>query len=447
MVSHVPARTLDENELSRIAAEAYLYFYPLVLMETTRRVATNSPYSTTSPRGPMGTLVHSRAYPSAQFKTVVRPNFDTLYSSAWLDVSAEPYVVSLPRVDERFFMFPLYDMWTEIFASPGTRTSGNDALCFAICARDWRGELPEGVSRIDAPTPVVWIIGRLETRGEHDYAAVHELQDQMLITPLSRWPHFEPSHFVRDESIDMKTPPMFQVERLDAREFFLLASSLATIHPPHTTDWSMLARLARTGLTVGAPFDLDECDEVTRSAYQGAPAAAREIMRRRFSTIAPLVNGWSCVPDMGVWGNSYLKRAMIAKTGLGANPQEESIYPNLQRDRAGNPLHGASRYLVHFEPDQLPPVDGFWSVTVYDEHGYQVANELDRFALGDRDELDYGPDGSLTILLSHQPSLEYSAHNWLPVPEAPFALTMRLYLPRDAALYGSWHPPAVDRLS
>lgn len=446
-MSHVHTRTLDEEELARIAAEAYLYFYPLVLMEITRRVSTNSPYSTTSPRGPMGTLVHSRAYPSAQFKTVVRPNFDTLYSSAWIDVSTEPYVVSLPRVDERFFMFPLYDMWTEIFASPGTRTSGDEAVRFAVCARDWRGELPEGVTRIDAPTPVVWIIGRLETRGEHDYAAVHELQNQMLLTPLSHWPHVEVADFVKDDSIDMKTPPMFQVERMDAREFFLLASTLVTTHPPHTTDWSMLARLARTGFALGAPFDIDQCDEATRRAYENAPTAAREIMRRRFSTIAPLVNGWSSVPDMGVWGNSYSKRAMIARTGLGANPQEESIYPNLQRDSTGQPLHGSSSYLLRFEADQLPPADAFWSITVYDEHGYQVANELDRFALGDRDELDYGLDGSLQILLSHQPSIEYSTRNWLPVPEAPFALTMRLYLPSDAALYGSWRAPAVDRLS
>lgn len=445
-MSHELARPVREDDLTRIAAEAYVYFYPLVLMELTRRVSTNAPYSTTSPRGPMGTLVHSRAYPSARFKTVVRPNFDTLYSSAWLDVSDEPYVVSLPAVDDRFFMFPLYDMWTEIFASPGTRTHGPRALSFAICAGDWRGDLPPGVERINAPTPVVWIIGRLETRGVDDYPAVHELQDQMLVTPLSNWPRFEVPAFVKDERVDMTTPPMFQVDTMSARDFFVLASELVAVNPPHPTDWSMLARMARTGLQIGEPFDLDRCDESTRHAYEQAPSTARQMMHRRFSTIAPLVNGWSSISDMGVWGNSYLKRAMIARSGLGANPPEESLYPNLQRDDTNQPLHGSSSYLVRFEPDQLPPVDAFWSITVYDEHGYQVANELDRFALGDRDALEYDQDGSLEIVLSHEPPRVHSMRNWLPVPEAPFALTMRLYLPGDAALHGAWRAPLVRRL-
>ncbi len=437
---------LEAKELQRIATEAYVYFYPLVLMEITRRVSTNSPYSTTSPRGPMGSLVHSRAFPPATFKTVVRPNFDTLYSSAWLDVSSEPYVISLPAVDDRFFMFPLYDMWTEIFASPGTRTHGTGALDFVLCSSDWRGEVPVGLERITAPTPVVWIIGRLETRGVDDYANVHEVQNQMRIAKLSNWPHVEVPEFVRDDTIDMKTPPMFQVENLSARDFFLLASSLVAQHPPHATDWSIITRMARTGLRIGTTFDIEQCDEAVHQAYHDAPAAAREVMRRRFFTLAPLVNGWSSISDMGVWGNSYLKRAMIARSGLGANPPEESIYPNLLRDDSNRPLHGDSTYLVRFEADQLPPVDAFWSLTVYDEHGYQVANELDRFALGDRDELDYGADGSLEILLSHEPPRDHLSRNWLPIPRAPFALTMRLYLPSDAALYGTWHAPLVRRL-
>lgn len=433
-------------EHRRIATDAYVYFYPLVLMEITRRVSTNSPFSPTAARGPMGTLVHSRAYPPAQFKTVVRPNFDTLYSSAWLDLRSQPSIVSLPAVEDRFFMFPIYDMWTEIFASPGTRTHGTDALNFAICERDWRGDLPSGVIRIDAPTPIVWIIGRVETRGVDDYEYVHSLQDQMRLTPLSTWPNDEIPTFERDEGIDMKTPPMFQVENLPARDFFLLASELATLHPPHSTDWSMTARLARTGFRVGEIFDIDQCDETTRRAYEEAHALANEMTRRRLSSIAPLVNGWSSIADMGVWGNSYLKRAMIARMGLGANPQEESIYPNLQRDNTNRALHGSSRYVLRFEADELPPVDAFWSITVYDEFGYQVENELNRFALGDRDELDFNADGSLEILLSHHAPETSSEQNWLPVPETAFAVTMRLYLPKEEALLATWRPPVARRL-
>ena len=447
MIAREGANGLGDNELERIAAEAYLYFYPLVLMELTRRVSTNSAFSTTSRRGPMGVLVHSRAYPPAQFKTVVRPNFDTLYSSAWLDVSTEPYVISLPAVEDRFFMFALYDMWTEVFASPGTRTHGTGPLTFALCGPQWRGALPAGMTRVDAPTAVVWIIGRLETRGADDYSSVHALQDQMRLAPLSTWPRFQVPAFEKDESIDMTTPPMFQVEQLSAREFFSLASELVTLYPPHGTDWSMTARLARTDFHVGAPFDIAQCATPIRAAYENASQVAHEMMRRRFATIAPIINGWSTISDMGVWGNNYLKRAMIARSGLGAIPPEESLYPNLQRDDTNRPLHGSSSYLLRFEAGQLPPVDAFWSITVYDEHGYQVANELDRFALGSRDELEFSNDGSLEIVLSHHPPREHSLRNWLPVPQAPFALTMRLYLPRDAASFGAWSAPLARRLN
>ena len=436
--------SLERAELDRIAVEAYLYFLPIVLMETTRRVSTNTAHGEKVGRGPMGSLVHARAFPPGNFRTVVRPNFDTLYSSAWLDLSSGPYLVSVPAMGERFFMLPCYDMWSEIFASPGTRTHGRGPLIVALCEREWRGELPPNVARIDAPTPVVWLLGRTETRGPGDYEAVHELQDQMRLAPLSTWPAFEPLPFDRDESVDMKTPPMLQVDQMSAHEFFSLAADLVERNPPHPTDWGMVARLARSGFVVGHNFSLDQHETPVRAAFEGAHAGAQEAMRRRFRDIVPLVNGWLSIGDMGVWGNAYLKRAMIALAGLGANPPEESIYPNLQRDANGEALSGARRYLLRFDADQLPPADAFWSLTAYDARGYPVENEIGRYALGDRDALVYGDDGSLEILLAHERPDAPRETNWLPVPAEPFVVTMRLYLPREAALSGEWKaPPAV----
>jgi hypothetical protein len=436
----------NADELQRIATDAYLYLYPLVLMEVTRGVMTNHAYGEKIARGPMGTLVHTRSFPPGNFKTVVRPNFDTLYSTAWLDLSTEPYVVSIPAIADRFFMLPIYDMWTEIFASPGTRTHGDGPLTFALCEKSWRGDLPDGVVRIDAPTPIVWLIGRTETRGPDDYLAVHEIQDQMHLAPLSTWPDVVPTAFVEDRDIDMTTPPLAQVENLSAEAYFALASELLAKNAPHHTDWGILARMARVGFVVGEHFDLNRVESDVRSAFEGAKTSAARQMRERFATISPVVNGWSTIGDLGVWGNAYLKRAMIAIFGLGANPPEESIYPNLQRDEHGEALNGARRYAVRFDADQLPPVDAFWSLSVYDTRGYQVENEIDRFALGDRDELLYELDGSLELVLAHErPSKEWVA-NWLPVPEGAFVVTMRLYLPQESALNGTWNPPPARRL-
>jgi hypothetical protein len=436
-------RSLGREELDRIAVEAYLYFYPMVLMEVTRRVITNNAYGEKVGRGPMGSLVHSRSFPPGNFRTVVRPNFDTLYSSAWLDLSDGPFLVSVPAMGERFFMLPCYDMWSEVFASPGTRTHGAGPLIFALCEREWRGEVPVNLTRIDAPTPVVWLLGRTETRGVGDYEIVHALQDQMRLAPLSTWPEFHPLPFERDESVDMKTPPMLQVDQMSAHEFFSLAADLAEKNPPHPTDWGMLARLARTGFVIGHNFSLDQYEVGVREAFEGARVGAQERMRRHFRDIVPLVNGWSSIPDMGVWGNSYLKRAMIALAGLGANPPEESIYPNLQRDVNGEALIGTRSYSLRFEADQLPPADAFWSLTVYDARGFTVENDAGRYALGDRDPLVYASDGSLEILLAHESPDEAHQVNWLPVPEEPFTVTMRLYLPREEALSGEWRAPAA----
>lgn len=438
--------TLEPDELERIATDAYLYFYPLVLMEMTRRVMTNSAFGEKVARGPMGAFVHTRSYPPGNFKTVVRPNFDTLYSTAWLDLTAEPYVIAVPAIHDRFFMLPVYDMWTEIFASPGTRTHGSRELTFALCGPGWRGELPAGIARIDAPTTLVWMIGRTETRGEGDYPAVHEIQDQLRLAPLSTWPAFAPLPFAKDESVDMKTPPPAQVQNMSATEFFTLASELVTTNPPHPTDWGMCARLARTGFVVGERFDLTLVPSSVRLAYETSRPRAERQMRQRFETIVPFVQGWTTMADLGVWGNAYLKRAMIATFGLGANPPEESIYPNLRRDADGRALDGASRYLLRFESGRLPPVDAFWSITVYDPRGYQVENEIGRFALGDRDDVLYGADGSLELLLAHERPGDEWEPNWLPVPEGPFEVTMRLYLPRDEALTGEWNPPPARRL-
>jgi hypothetical protein len=430
-----------------IGVEAYVYLYPLVLMELTRRQTTNVPGGERPGFGPMGAFWHIREFPDADFRAVVRPNFDTLYSSAWLDVSTDPMIVSAPDTDERYYLLPMLDMWTDVFAAPGKRTTGTGAGHFAVVARGWSGELPDGVERIEAPTPHVWVIGRTQTNGPADYETVHEIQDGFVVTPLSRWgagPAPVESH--RDPSVDVDMPPLDQINAMPAHEYFELAAKLLELHPPHATDWSVLARLRQIGLRPGEPLDYDGLDQGVRAELDAVPAEARELMHAALPHMAPVVNGWQMNTDsMGVYGNFYLKRAIVAMVGLGANQPEDAIYPLNVTDGTGEPLDGDNDYVLHFDEDELPPVAAFWSVTMYDDEGFQVANPLDRFAIGDRDELVYNDDGSLDLYLCHGSPGPERESNWLPAPRGRLGVTLRLYAPAPEALDGRWNPPAIRR--
>jgi hypothetical protein len=436
-----------EREARAIALDAYLYFYPLVTMDLTRRVTTNIEAGKMPGFGPANMFNSFSAFPTAAFKAVVRPNFDTLYSSAWLDVIKEPVVLSAPDTDGRYYLLPMLDMWTDVFASPGWRTTGTQAVNFLIATPGWNADVPSGMTRIDAPTPQIWIIGRTKTDGPRDYDAVHKIQAGYKITPLSQWgkPAAPPTATI-DPGVDMKTPPKDQVDAMAADKFFAYAAEILKINPPHITDQPIIARLKRIGFEVGRSFDLAKADRVVREAVQGAPHEALELIAWKVPTLARVVNGWSMNTDtMGVYGNYYLKRAIVSQMGLGANLPEDAIYPLNLADEIGKPLDGANKYVLHFDKAQMPPVSAFWSVTLYDPQGFQVANPLDRFTLSSWMPLKYNADQSLDLYVrSESPGADKEA-NWLPAPKGAFNLTMRLYAPRADALTGKWNPPPVRR--
>lgn len=441
--------TTTESEALAIGTEAYVYFYPLISMEITRRVTTNVPADARPGLGPMNAFHHMREYPKADFRDVVRPNFDTLYSSAWIDLTKEPQIISAPDTDGRYYLLPMLDMWSNVFASPGKRTTGTRAGHWALVPPGWQGDLPEGVERIPAPTRRVWVIGRTQTNGAADYSAVHTVQDGYRVTALSQWgKDQQPAPFSPDTSVDMKTPPLAQVNGMDAETYFTMAASLLKLHPPQLTDWSILSRMSRIGIRPGADFNWSALPQDVRAGLTRSTTAGLELMRTKAPTLAKVVNGWQMNTDtMGVYGNAYLKRAIVAMVGLGANQPEDSIYPLCVADAAGQPLTGDRRYELHFKKDELPPADAFWSVTMYDAEGYQVANELNRFAIGDRDALKYNDDGSLTISIQHENPGADRVSNWLPSPASGrIGVTMRVYAPRPEALDGRWNPPAIRRL-
>lgn len=443
------ASGLTPEEAKEIAVDAYVYAYPLVLMEVTRRVQTNAEAPDVKTKhAPMNQLYHSPEFPDASFTDVVRANADTLYSFMWFDVSDEPIVIDVPDSGGRYYLLPMLDMWSDIFASPGKRTSGTGPQTYAVTGPGWSGTLPRGVREIKSPTGVGWMIGRTQTNGPKDYAAVRKFQAGLKATPLSAWGkgEYAPPKGKVDPAQNM-TAPVEQVAKMDAAEFFGLFAELTKVNPPHANDYPILQRMERLGFVCGQRFDLAKAAPEAKAALEAAPAAGQKKIIGYAPRASRLVNDWAMIMNpVGTYGTDYLKRAFVAYFGLGANTVEDAVYPTAMIDAQGKPLFDSGKkYVLHLEKDQIPPVRAFWSLTMYDDRQFFADNPIDRYAIGDRDSLRFNPDGSLDLYIQRESPGEEKESNWLPTPKSGgFSLTMRLYWPKSEVLDGSWIPPKVQ---
>jgi hypothetical protein len=438
---------LSEEDALKIGADAYVYGYPLVTMEMTRRVGTN----TETPKGlhaPMGQFANARDYPNASFRDVTAPNADTLYSSAFLDVSKEPCVLSVPDEGDRYYLMPMLDGWTNVFQDPGKRTTGDKAQKYAITGPNWKGDLPEGVKELKSPTSMVWVLGRTYCTGTpEDYKAVHALQDKYSLVPLSAYgKDYTPPKGKVDLSIDMKTPVRDQVNNLKAGDYFKLLATLMKDNPPAKEDAAMVANLKKIGIEPGQDFDIGKLDPAVGKGLEKAAKAGLEKITAHMKDAGKIVNGWVYPVPGGVYGTDYLQRATIAYFGLGCNRTKDAVYPTSEMDVDGKPYDGAHRYTLTFPKGQLPPVDGFWSLTMYDANYFFVNNPLNRYTLSQRNKLKENDDGSVTLYLQNKSPGADKDSNWLPAPEGKFVLMLRLYWPKEkdpSILDGTWKPPAV----
>jgi hypothetical protein len=439
------AGRVTAEEALEIAADAYIYAYPLLVSELTRRAALAA---TDGAR--MNQFQHRWEFPDDSFTQVARPNADTLYSQLWYDVSAEPLLIDVPDSGGRYYLLPMLDLWTDVFASPGTRTTGIRAQRIVLAAAGWRGSLPDDALLIHSPTALGWIIGRTQTNGPADYANVHRFQDRLTAVPLSRagGRPYAPPRTPVDPSWDAKTPPVELVDRMSAREYFGLFTRLMAQNPPHANDYAIVHRMARLGLVPGVDFDLDDAPPEAARALESAAAAARPLIQKGIATQGTRESGWRTrLSTIGTYGTDYRTRANVAYGGLGANPIEDAIYPSIAVDANGSPFSSAGRYVIHFAKGALPPVRAFWSLTLYDDRQLFAANPLQRYALGDRDTLLFNRDGSLDLYVQREPPGRDHEANWLPAPaKGGFTLTLRLYWPRSEALDGTWMPPPVRRI-
>jgi len=432
-----------------IALDAYIYGYPLVTMEMTRRVMTNvgKPEGT---RAPQGQLIKLRAYPDATFRDVTAPNADTLYTTSFLDVGDEPWILSVPDMKDRYFLLPFLSGWTDVFEVPGTRTTGTQAQTFLITGPNWSGTVPEGMSQLKSPTSIVWMLGRIYCTGTpEDYAAVHALQDQFKLQPLSTYgKDYVPPAGKADASIDMKTPVRDQVNNLSAVAYFTLLADLLKRNPPSAADAPALEKFASIGLIPGQDFN-PKFVESRWEAHLPKMAQSR-ILLHFMSRDGDMsrVNGWSYTTKAGVYGTNYLQRALVTYIGLGANRPQDAVYPTSLKPSVLTSYEGTNKYTMRFEKGQLPPVKGFWSLTMYDENMFFVPNPINRYSMSMRTNPKLEEDGSLVIYIQNESPGAGKEANWLPAPKGKFSLMLRLYWPdegKPSIIDGSWVIPPAKR--
>ncbi len=447
--AQVSTTAVTPEQAKQMAIEAYIYGYPLVTMEMTRRVLTNvaEPAGT---HAPMGQLIRMREYPTAAFRDVTAPNADTLYTTAFIDVGKEPWVLSLPDAHDRYYLFPMLSGWTDVFQVPGKRTTGTSPQKYAITGPGWSGTLPQGVKEYKSPTAIVWILGRIYCTGTpEDYKAVHQMQDEISLVPLSAYgKSYVPPTGKVDPSIDMKTPVRDQVNRLSTEDYFNLLAKLLKDNPPSEADAPMVEKLAQLGIKSGQPFDINKIGTEAAAALQTVPKEGFEKIMGHFKAAGKDANGWIFTTKTGLYGTDYLQRATITAVGLGANRPQDAVYPTSESDASGHSYDGANKYVIHFAKGQLPPVHGFWSLTMYDAEYFFVDNPLNRYTLSQRDKFRENADGSVDLYLQHENPGSEKESNWLPAPTGKFNLMLRLYWPKESSpsiLNGTWKPPKVER--
>lgn len=455
-VQNSPAtQAISQQDALQIAKEAYIYGYSLITTDITR-VQMSNVTKEEGLQAPIGKFINVKKYPPADYRGVSAPNADTLYSLAWIDLK-EPQVFSHPDMGNRFYLFEMTDLWMIDFDNPGTRTAGGAAANYLLTGPGWKGTVPAGLKHIPVETSYMVILGRIYADGtEEDYKKVNLLQDQLKITPLSAWGQ---NYVYKAPAVDpnpgfsMTAKPQEVINDMSIQTYFNLMSKLmGSVAPPKPEDAPILDRMAKIGLVPGKPFDISKLDPSIQARVTEAGKLGMEQINENQKNMGKLVNGWTISKGLGVYGTDYLKRATVAAFGWPANLEKDAVYPYTFVDSNGERLSGANKYTLTFPKGQTPPVNGFWSITMYeiDNGWWFVPNQLNKFTVSERDHLKLNSDGSVTLYFQNESPGKDKESNWLPAPKNDFLLMMRMYWPKEntpSILNDSWVPPAVKKVN
>lgn len=414
----------------QFAADGFVLGYPLVVTQRTMQafapiVGINRPFT-------------QQARSDASTRIVVAPNTDTLYAIAVLDLRSGPLLLTLPDIPDRYHTFQLLDAWTESFAYLGTRTTGGRGGTWLLAPPGRRGDAPAGATRIDVPTPQAFLLGRVLVHDDADVANVTALTSRVRIAPLDPAAPATPP-------VGTSPGPPAETGRNGLAFWDELGNALAINAPTTAAQRALVARLAELGVGPGRHPSTEVSDPAVRAALEAGIALGSARIDDAIAATTT-VGGWRFRTDIGTYGDDLETRAVIARTGWGANVPAEAVYPLAVADADGATLDGTSSYRLRFAADALPPVDAFWSLTLYGPDRFFVDNPLRRFALGDRSPgLAYETDGTLELWIGPAAPAGREA-NWLPAPAGEFSLMLRLYLPTEDVLAGRWTPPSLERV-
>ena len=436
-----PAAPTVNAELKRLAAEVYVFAFPLVLTDVTRAIATSGM--------PPDTFRHTRTLPDAKATETANPNADFLYSQAWLDLSNGPVILSVPDTKGRYYLIAILDAWSNVAGSLGKRTTGTEKGEFAFVGPNWKGTLPGGVSEVKSPTNLTWLFARTQTNGGADVDAAARIQNDFKLRPLqaAAKPGAKKGAAEPTAAVDVKTPARDQVAAMDAATYFTRFAMLLAKNPPAADDAPMREKIAKLGIEVGRPFDMGKLDALSaRSVEEGAKSAIDAIAASaKAASGGEIRSGWSFDVTQGRWGTDYGRRAVAAYTGLGLNAPEDAIFMATDVDSEGHKLDGANRYVLHFDVKSLPPADGFWSLSAYDEQKHFAANPINRYNLGNTSRLAINADGSVDIYVQNAAPAADRTANWLPAPGGRFNVILRIYWPKPEVVERRWVPPGLRR--
>lgn len=450
-----------------IATLAYIWGYPLISMERSFNWFTNPVSGGGAAHGPANHLNCNKELLTSNDTDVVLPNADTLYCVSWMDLSKEPMVLKVPAIPDRYYTFEFLDAYTNVFDYVGTRATGSEGGTYLIASPEWHGEVPEGMIKIWSPTDLTWILQRTLLKGSDDISNVHALQDQMSVNPLSVYVSTNSTSTTPSSTANSSTtsesytatntsfvpadhiqnpvspkPPFIPTTGIKIFDEIGTAMTGNSLNPPQP---ALVEKFASIGIGVGKTPSIQANDTI-KAALKTAITEGERLISDQVPNLGSIDNGWR-ITSTGVYGTDYLFRAAVAKLGLGANIGQEAIYPPAFTDSQGMPLSGNNSYVIHFEPNQLPPVDGFWSVSMYGEDSYFVDNPINRYHVSPYNGIQNNTDGSLDLYIQNTNPGPDKESNWLPSPTDAFKLTMRLYLPGQPVLDGSWPLPSIERVS
>ena len=439
-------KAIDSNKL-KILTDAYLFGYPMLTMHYTHLTSTNVKQNNRMGKAPLNQWAGMDKFPKAGFTSVVRPNLDTYYSLIYADLEDEALYIHIPAT-ERYYLIPVLNAYGDVVTSLGSRTSGQGELDIALVGPEFKGEIPSDLLVVKSNTSLNWLLGRVAVRNDKDgISEVEEFQNKLVSVPLderNNGSYLLPKGNISEEN---KFVPMDKVDGLSIEAFFNKMMLLMVSNPPQEGDSILMKEMAALGITPGGTFNWSQFSSQEQDLIRQIPNKVQEQFTN--TTAKPkaelMQNGWMVnTMGLGNYGTDYALRAYVSKIGYGANEPIDAVYPNSAIDANGNNYNGSNNYILHFEKSELPPVKGFWSITLYNKKGFLVENAIQRYNLGSMKDLTYNSDGSLDIYIQKE-SPEGHESNWLPSPGQgiEYELTFRMYWPMDSVLNKTWIMPGV----